>query len=85
MISVSCDMTRHCHCELLWLLPGYLGVSHNVIALKCVRKCKSKLRFAFGSSAALLVERNSFSLSNQSRRDVGFVSCIYGERSAANP
>ena len=68
----------------LWLLPGYQAVSHYVIALMCVRNCNSKVRFVFGSSPAILIERNSFSLSNQSRRDVGFVSCIYGERSAAN-
>ena len=59
-------------------------MSHYVIALVCVRKCNSKLRFAFGSSAAILIERNSFSLSNQSQRDVGFVSCIYGERSSTS-
>ena len=69
----------------LWLLPGYQVVSHYVITLMYVRKCYSKLRFAFESSAAILIERNWFSLSNQSRRDVGFVSCIYGERSAATP
>ena len=80
------DLSVLLSCALLsMLLPGYQAVSHNVIALMCVRKCNSKLRLAFRSSAAILMERNSFSLSNQSRRDVGFVSCIYGERSAANP
>ena len=46
----------------LLLLPGYQAVSHNVIAWMCVRKCNSKLRFAFRSSAAISMARNSFSL-----------------------
>ena len=60
------------------------GATMSSLWCACV-SVTSKLWFAFGSSAAILMERNSFSLSNQSRRDVGFVSCIYCERSAANP